>query len=133
MKIIIKGKNFKISPNIQTYVEEKIRKYQEIIEEPSICEISLIDTGGPKGGKDKVVHISCSMPGLKKAIFVKERTSDMMGSIDLAQERFESQIIKYKERKKIGSRFPAKYWASKMLETGAVGPRWFWRKLKRGK
>jgi len=114
MKIIIKGsKQLTVDPNLRAYIEEKIRKYEPLVKEPAVAEVVLRDTRGPKGGVDKVVRISLTLPGMKNPIFVSERTSDFYGSIDLAQESLEQQIMKYKEQVKIGSRFPAKYWLEK--------------------
>lgn len=116
MKIIIKGhKQLKIDQSLKSYIEEKIRKYEPLVKEPATCEVTLSDIRGPKGGVDKVVKISLALPGLKNPIFVCERTSDFIGSIDLAQEALEHQILKYKEQIKIGTRFPAKYWLEKEL------------------
>jgi len=132
MKIIIKGhKQLCIDDNLRSYIEEKIRKYEPQLKEPANCEVILEDIRGPKGGIDKVVKITLSLPGLKNPIFVCERTSDFIGSVDLAQERLEQQITKYKEQVKIGDRFPAKYWLSKMYERSALGPRWVARKFRR--
>lgn len=123
MQIIIKGhKQLKISDNLKLYIEEKIRKYEPMIKEPATCEVVLIDAGGPKGGVDKVIKITMTLPGMRNPIFVCERTSDFIGSIDLAQEKLEHQILKYKERVKIGSRFPAKYWLSKAYEASVLTP-----------
>lgn len=114
MKIIIKGhKQLKISPDLYSYIEERIKKYEPMIQEPAKCEVLLEDENGPKGGVDKVVKITLTLPEIKNPIFVCERSSDFMGSIDLAQERLEQQILKYKEQIKIGSRYPAKYWLEK--------------------
>lgn len=134
MKIIIKGhKQLNLNPNLRSYIEEKIRKYEPLVKEPAVCEVVLLDIRGPKGGVDKVVKITLTLPEMKKPLFVSERTSDFFGSIDLAQERLEQQILKYKERVKIGSRFPTKYWLAKTFETGASGSRWLWRKIRRSR
>lgn len=116
MRIIIKGHKIKLSPDLKSYATEKIRKYEPMVKEPAICEVVLSDERGPKGGIDKVVKIILTLPEMKNPIFVCERTSDFFGSIDLAQERLEHQILKYKEQVKIGSRFPAKYWLNKRYE-----------------
>lgn len=116
MKIIIKGNKVKISPDLKSYIEEKILKYEPLVKEPATCEVVLSDEGGPKGGIDKVVKVILTLPDVKNPIFVCERTSDFFGSIDLVQERLEHQILKYKEQVKIGSRFPVKYWLSKLYE-----------------
>ena len=116
MRVIVKGHNVKLSPDLKSYVTEKILKYEPMIKEPAVCEIVLSDEGGPKGRIDKVVRITLTLPEMKNPIFVCERTSDFFGSIDLAQERLEHQILKYKEQIKIGSRYPAKYWLNKRYE-----------------
>ncbi|KKQ18033.1 MAG: hypothetical protein US31_C0011G0015 [Berkelbacteria bacterium GW2011_GWA1_36_9] len=114
MKITIKGhKQLKISPDLRSYVEEKIRKYEPLIKEPAICEVLLEDVNGPKGGLDKVVKITLILPELKNPIFICERSSDFFGSIDLAQDRLEQQVLKYKEQIKIGTRYPKKYFLEK--------------------
>jgi len=134
VKIIIKGhKRLKIDPGLRSYIEEKIRKYEPMVKEPATSEVVLSDTRGPKGGVDKVVRITMTLPGCKNPIFVCERTSDFFGSVDLAQERLEQHILKYKERVKMGSRYPAKYYLAKMYEAGTYGPRWLIRKIKRKK
>ncbi len=123
MKIIIKGhKHLKIDPNLHSYIEERIRKYEPIVKEPAVCEVVLSDQRGPKGGEDKVVKVTLTLPDVKNPIFVSERTSDFFGSIDLAQERLEHQILKYKEKVKIGSRYPKKYWLAKLYEKGDKKP-----------
>ncbi len=113
MRVIVKGHNVKLSPDLKSYVTEKILKYEPMIKEPAVCEVVLSDERGPKGGIDKMVRVTLTLPEMKNPIFVQETTSDFFGSIDLAQERLEHQILKYKEQVKIGSRFPAKYWLEK--------------------
>ena len=113
MKIIIKGKRgFKVDPNLRSYAIEKIRKYEEFVREPAVCEVVFSDAGGPKGGQDKVVTITMTLPGEKNPIHVKQGTEDFIGSIDLVQERLEKILMKYKDHR-LGSRFPKKYWVSK--------------------
>lgn len=116
MEIIVKGKNgVKIDEEIRKYAEDKVRKYERLLAEPVVCDIVLDDLRGQKSGVDKSVHITLEAPGLKQPIHVEETTSDWRGSVDLAQKRLEQQIRKYKA-KKVGTRFPVKYWAEKVLE-----------------
>ncbi|MFA6492694.1 MAG: ribosome-associated translation inhibitor RaiA [Patescibacteria group bacterium] len=117
MKIIVRGQKIKIPSELKSYVIEKVKKYEPLVQEPAKCEVVFEDENGLKGGIDKVVKITLSLPGLKNPIFICERSSDFMGSVDLAQERLEHQILKYKEQVKIGSRFPNKYWLEKELNT----------------
>lgn len=134
MRVIIKGrKGLKISSDLKIYIKEKIDKFEGLIPEPVICEVTLLEKNlGPKRGTDKNVHIVLTGAKIKKSIFSKVRASDFKTAIDLCEEKIEEQIIKYKEKKR-GSRFPVKYWVSKVLETGASGPRWLLKKFRRKK
>lgn len=129
---IIKGKSgFKIGDDLKSYVEDKISKFETLVEEPAICEVTLFEKDkGAKRGIDKDVHISLSVPQINKPLYAKCRTNDFFASIDLAVSQVEEQLVKYKD-KKTSSRFPVKYWAAKMLEHTARGPRWIARKFKR--
>ena len=132
MRIIIKKKGgMKIGKNLRSYVEDKVAKFEPLVEEPAICEVTLFEKDkGAKRGIDKEASILLTVPGIRKPLFAKCRTNDFFGSIDLAQAQVEEQLVKYKD-KKTGSRFPVKYWASKMLERTASGPRWIVRKIRR--
>lgn len=116
MRIIIKGKNLKLNEDLKSYAFEKVAKFAEIIEDPAVCEVVLSDELGPKGGVDKAVHITLTLPGEKNAVHIEKTTSDFFGSIDLAQEKLEREILKYKEKTKIGPRYPTKYHEAKVVE-----------------
>lgn len=119
MRIIIKGRQFKVDNNLQVYIEEKILKYQKFVIEPAVCEVVLADMGGKKGGKDKEVRLTLTLPQEKKPLYFCARTADFIGSIDLVQEKLEKFLLKYKETKKIGSQFPTKYYQAKKEEERA--------------
>lgn len=117
MKIIVQGKQgLKIDDSLVFYATEKVRKYEKIVAEPTICEIVLADEFGKKDGNDKSVHITLTIPQEKNPLHVEAVSSDFMGSLDLAQEKLEREIIRWKDRKKIGPRFPKEYEESKIEE-----------------
>ena len=117
MKIIIKGNGkLKVNETLQKYITRKILKYEKIVKEPSVAEVVFKDLRGPKGGVDKCVNIRLTLPGVKNPIFVEVVTTDFTSSVDLAQERLEQRLKKYKDRKKIGTRWPLKYWLEKISE-----------------
>lgn len=116
MKIIIKGKQYKVDENLKQYILERFHKYDSMVEEPAIMEITLSDTLGPKKGLDKVVCITATLPEMKNPIHIEEATSEFKGTIDLIQERFEGSLRKYKEKVKVGSRYPQKYLRAKIEE-----------------
>ena len=119
MKLIIKGRQFKVDDNLRTYIEEKVLKYQAFISEPAVCEVVLADMGGKKGGQDKEVRLTLTLPKEKKPLYFCQRTADFIGSIDLVQEKLEKFLLKYKETKKIGTQFPTKYYQAKKEEERA--------------
>ena len=115
MRIIIKGKQFKVDQNLRNYINERFLKFTRYVKEPATLEIVLSNFMGPKGN-DQSVHVTATLPGLKNPIHIEEVTSDFKGSIDVIQERLEQQLRKYKDKVKIGSRFPQKYLDAKIEE-----------------
>lgn len=104
MRIQISGNNVHLNDDLKSYAEEKVLKFIDMIVEPATCDIILSDEFGPKGGKDKLVRINLVLPGEKNPIHIEAQTDDFFGSIDLAQEKLEREIIRYKEKVKIGER-----------------------------
>lgn len=104
MTINITGHNIKINEDLRSYAEEKILKFIDMVLEPAICDIVLSDEFGPKGGKDKLVRVTLTLPGEKNSIHVEAQTDDFFGSIDLVQEKLERELEKYKSKIKIGDR-----------------------------
>ncbi len=116
MKILIKAKNFELDENLRSYLEEKLRKYEKVVQEPAVCEVRLEEKGGAKKGIDKLVHLYLTLPKMKNPIHLMEQTDDWFGSIDLIEDKLASEFIKYKEKYLIGSRYPKKYHAAELEE-----------------
>jgi ribosomal subunit interface protein len=100
MRLIIKArKNLEIPENLRKYAEDKIKKFENRIPRFALVEIEFADTRGPKGGLDKVVHITADLfDSPEKIIHLTERTEDFRKSIDLIQEKFEREITQHKEK-----------------------------------
>lgn len=116
MKITISGKQVKVDDNLRGYIEERFRKFEKMVFEPAAIDVVLSDLMGSKGGVDKSVHVTLTLPEIKNPIHIEEVTADFKGSIDLIEERLETQISKYKEKTKIGTRYPKKYHEAKLQE-----------------
>jgi ribosomal subunit interface protein len=95
MKLAYKTKNFKLTKKVKTYVQKKVIKYEKQLPTETFVEISLADVYGPKGGKDKEVHLSVEVPG-EEYVHVEERTSDIYASIDAVFKKFARKIEKTK-------------------------------------
>ncbi len=88
MKLIIHGKQLKLSPALKAYVDKHLvrpltRFYDNAAAE---LEVEFGDTNGPKGGLDKECHLTLRMPGAK-TLHVEETTADAYASLDQAGER----------------------------------------------
>lgn len=104
MIINITGQNIELNDELKAYAEEKVLKYGDLLEEPVVCDIVLSNEFGPRGGEDKLIRITMTLPGEKNALHVESATADFFSAIDLAQEKLEREIIRYKEKIKIGPR-----------------------------
>lgn len=120
MKLIIKGRGkFKVPADLYSYIEDKILKYEKMLPAQALIEVQAADLFGSKGGKDKAICITAILPGEKNPFEIEQVTDDFFGSVDLAQERLEKHLLKYKEKTKEGSRYPQKYWVAKKEEEEA--------------
>ena len=98
MKIIISGKQLKVTDAIKTYTEEKISrisKYSEAITEVDVV-LTVEDTKseGPVHKADGLVFAS----GTK--IKIEAENKDLYAAIDDLADRLERQVRKYKEKQK---------------------------------
>jgi|UniRef100_A0A7V3JB04 ribosomal subunit interface protein len=99
MRINIKTvRHLEIPAQIKRYAENKIRKFEKRLPNPSLVEIIFEDTLGPKEGKDKKVHLKARLLKSKEYTFhLKETASNFREAVDLLQEKFERKIEEYKE------------------------------------
>ena len=98
MKIIISGKQLKVTDAIKTQTEEKISrisKYSDAITEVDVV-LTVEDTKseGPVHKADGLVYAS----GTK--IKVETENSDLYAAIDELSDKLERQVRKYKEKQK---------------------------------
>ena len=98
MKIIISGKQLKVTDAIRKYAEEKINKiskYSDAITEVDVV-LTVEDTKseGPVHKADGLVFAS----GTK--IKIEAENKDLYAAIDELSDRLERQVRKYKERQK---------------------------------
>lgn len=105
MKIIIETvRSLKIDKDLKAYAMEKFGKFDNRVDESAVCIVTFSDELAPKDGVNKTVHLTLTLPNEKNPIHLEESTSDFFGSIDLIQEKLEREMIKYKEKTKIGER-----------------------------
>lgn len=104
MQIIIKGlKGFKVYRETEDYINEKFCKLDKMIKEPTVLEFSVEHSHLSKQTLDKTIHLTASMPGLKKPEHLEETSTHFTQSIDKLHRRF-STFLKRFHGKQIDSR-----------------------------
>ena len=88
MKVIIQGKQMRLSAGIKNYAQEHVvaqltRFYDN---EAAELRVELGDERGSKGGLDKECHLTLRMPGAR-TIQIEESTQDPYASLDAAGDR----------------------------------------------
>ncbi|KJS19061.1 MAG: hypothetical protein VR72_20195 [Clostridiaceae bacterium BRH_c20a] len=92
MKIIVKGKNFEVTPALKEYVEKKVSKIEKYFEgELREATVTLV--------VERELHrIEVTIPIDGYILRGEEETTDMYNSIDNVVDKLERQVRKYKTR-----------------------------------
>lgn len=98
MTITISGKDFKLTPAIKTYVEEKIGKLSRFSRRIIRIGVELdIDHNVTKGMKNRV-EVWIYLPG--KTIQAGLKAEHMREAIDLVYPKLETQLVAYEGKKR---------------------------------
>lgn len=95
MDITISGKDFKLSPAVKEYVQEKLGKLEKF--NPDILRIGVeldVDHNVTKGLKNRV-EVWVYLPG--KTVQAGMKAEHMDEAIDLVYPKIERQLVKQKE------------------------------------
>ena len=98
MKIIVSGKQLKITDAIKNYTEEKISKIFKYTD--AITEVDVVLTVEQKKSEGEVHKADGLVYASGKKIKIEARNTDLYAAIDELSERLERQVRKYKERQK---------------------------------
>jgi putative sigma-54 modulation protein len=92
LKIIVKGKNFEVTPALREYVEKKVGKIQKYFEgELREATVTLV--------VERELHrVEVTIPIDGYILRGEEETTDMYSSIDNVVDKIERQVRKYKTR-----------------------------------
>ena len=88
MKVLISGKQMKVSDSLKRYVDEHVvrpltRFYDN---EAAELRVEIGDSRPGKGGEDIECHMTLHMPG-SKTVQIEETTQDPYASVDAAAQR----------------------------------------------
>ena len=98
MKIIVSGKQLKITDAIKNYTEEKISKIFKYTD--AITEVDVVLTVEQKKSEGEVHKADGLVYASGTKIKVEARNTDLYAAIDDLSERLERQVRKYKEKQK---------------------------------
>jgi ribosomal subunit interface protein len=87
MKLIVQGKQMRISNNLQRYAEEHVLTPLSRFYDSEAAELRVeIGRANGHGGDSREVHLTLHMPG-KKTIQIEETTPDAYAALDAAADR----------------------------------------------
>jgi len=92
MRISFTARHYKPSNRLKEYAEDEVGKLEKVFDGIISCEIVL-----DYQKEIQIAEIFVAVHGQKLAVV--EKTEDIYKSIDLAVEKMERQLIRYKEKK----------------------------------
>lgn len=117
MNLIIKTRGSQpVAEADKRWAESRFRKLAKLCPPSTVVEVTLEDLFGPKGGRDKKVHVLAELPHAKEPFHLEEVDDVFRKAITNARNRFERHLKRYRAKQEIGSRYPRKFWIQKVLE-----------------
>ncbi|MDR7420244.1 MAG: ribosome-associated translation inhibitor RaiA [Armatimonadota bacterium] len=94
--IRVQGKNLAVTEALRTYVTEKLSKLPRYFDQVQDAQVVLSVARDRNRGRAQTVEVTVWCDGL--VLRAEEHSEDMYASIDLATEKLERQIAKYRSR-----------------------------------
>lgn len=131
MKFNIKAKRITLDAEIKSKIEEKINKViTQYIDDPATwVEVRISDIFGPRRGKDKRVSVTIKLPK-RKSIMIVETNTDIVAAIELAKDRLEKALVRYKEKRDDKKRRISKEVLQSLVASGMSATMWPLRTTK---
>lgn len=97
MQITVTGRHMAVSDPIRVYAEEKIGKVGKVVDQDTMnAEVVLHVEKNPSNPNPDVAEVTLRMKGA--VVRAEESAADMYAAIDLASEKLERQLRRYKTR-----------------------------------
>lgn len=101
MRIIVKVRHTEVPKELRDYAEAKVgEKCAKLLggaDEAAVAEIEFDNQFGPKGGEDKRVDLTITLPHEHLPIHIEESDSTFKEAIDRAVDRLDQPLEKYKQ------------------------------------
>jgi putative sigma-54 modulation protein len=98
MQLQVKGKNFEVSDSIRSYAEEKLRKLERQLSDPTRVELELAVERNPSIAQSQVAEATIWTKG--PVLRARETSTDMKASIDQLADKLARQVKRYREKRR---------------------------------
>jgi putative sigma-54 modulation protein len=97
MEIQLTGRNLEITPRLQTYVNQKVKKLNRYLPNLDVVRVDLAVEKTRSNSDRQVAQLTLRTGGTM--LRAEERASDMLVAIDTAVDKMRRQISRYKKRR----------------------------------
>jgi putative sigma-54 modulation protein len=98
MRLEVKGRNLEISDSIRTYAEEKLRKLERHLNDPTRVEVELAVERNPSIAENHIAEATVWTKG--PVLRARETSTDMKASIDQVADKLFRQVKRYREKRR---------------------------------
>ena len=98
MRLQVKGKNLDVSDSIRSYAEDKLRRLERQLADPTQVELELSLERNPSIAANHVAEATIWTKG--PTLRAREASADMRASIDQLVDKLERQVTRYREKRR---------------------------------
>jgi putative sigma-54 modulation protein len=98
MRLQVKGRNVEVSEQIRTYAQEKLRKLDRLVADPTRVELELALEKNPSIAENHIAEATVWTKG--PVLRARESSADMKASIDQLVDKLERQVKRYREKRR---------------------------------
>ena len=98
MRISVKGRNVPVDDELRKRVDKKFAKIARQVSDLADLEVELMEERNPSIAESQVVELTLHLKGT--TLRVKERSDDMVHSLNLAAEDLARQVKKHRDKRR---------------------------------
>ena len=98
MRISVKGRNVPVDDELRKRVDKKFAKIARQVSDLADMEVELMEERNPSIAESQVVELTLHLKGT--TLRVKERSDDMVHSLNLAAEDLARQVKKHRDKRR---------------------------------
>ena len=98
MRLQVKGRNVEVSEQIRNYAQEKLRKLDRLVADPTRIELELALEKNPSIAANHIAEATVWTKG--PVLRARESSADMKASIDQLVDKLERQVKRYREKRR---------------------------------